>query len=373
VRGARAAVAATFALNGLVFGTWASRVPAVRDRAGLSDGELGLALACIAVGAVVAMPVAGGLAARRGSRRPTRVALVAACAGLALVPLATSLAALCVALLVFGVAIGALDVAMNAHGVAVERRAGRPILSGLHAAFSAGGLAGGALGAAAAGAGLAVTVHLPLVAALALVVGAVWTRAFLPAGEDAAEAGAPLLVRPPRSLLALGALAFACLLIEGASADWSAVYLRDSAGASAAAAALGFTAFSVTMTAGRLLGDRLVAAVGPVRLVRAGGAVAALGFGLALLAGTPAAGIAGFACLGAGMAAVVPIVFRAAGSTPGVEPGVALAAVSSTGYLGFIAGPAVIGGIAEATSLSTSLVLLVGLGALVAVLGRAAA
>jgi hypothetical protein len=129
---------------------------------------------------------------------------------------------------------------MNAHGVAVEHRYGRPVLSGFHAAFSAGGLLGAALGAVAAGAGMPVTAHLPLVALAGLAglaVGARGTRAFLPTGADAAAEGAPLFTRPPRQLHALGALAFACLLIEGASADWSAVYVRDSVGAGAAAAA----------------------------------------------------------------------------------------------------------------------------------------
>ena len=148
-------------------------------------------------------------------------------------------------------------------------------------------------------------------------------------------------------LLALGALAFACLLIEGASADWSAVYLRDELGTTAAIAAIGFTAFSITMTFGRIFGDRLVDRFGPEAIVRAGGSIAAIGFGLALLAAAPVAAIAGFACLGAGMSGVVPIVFRASGHVPGMPAGVGLAAVSSTGYLGFLVGPPTIGGLAE--------------------------
>jgi hypothetical protein len=266
---------------------------------------------------------------------------------------------------------GALDVTMNAHGVAVERRYGRPILASFHAGFSAGGLAGGALGALAAGANLDVRVHLAIVAALAAVTGLVWSRRFLPGGEDTLPREAPVLVRPPRRLWALGFLAFACLLIEGASADWSAVYMRDSLGSSAAVAALAFTAFSVTMTIGRLTGDRLVERSGPHRIVRAGGLIGAAGFGAALLAGVPAAGIAGFACLGIGMASVVPIVFRAAGSAPGISPGVALAAVSSMGYLGFVVGPSLIGGLAGLIGLPTALGVLVLLGATVSVGARA--
>jgi MFS family permease len=179
-------------------------------------------------------------------------------------------------------------------------------------------------------------------------------------------------VRPPRALLPLGILAFAGLLVEGAAGDWSAVYLRDELGASAGTAALGFTAFSVTMVAGRLAGDRLVQRFGPAAVVRAGGAVAAGGFAIALLVAHPAAAFAGLACLGAGLSALVPIVFRAGAAMPGIAPGLALAAVSTTGYLGFMAGPPLIGALAELSGLPTALWLLVALGAAVIALSPAA-
>jgi MFS family permease len=367
-RQARGAVTAIFFLNGLVFGSWAARIPAVRDHVGLSDGGLGIALACGAIGSIIAMPIAGGRAARIGSRRATRVALAMLGVATALVALAPSLPALCALMLFFGAAMGSLDVAMNAHGVAVERTYGRAILASFHAWFSLGGLAGGALGALAAAADLDVRAHLAIIAVLATVVGLSWSRYLLGADADAIGHADPVFVRPPRRLLALGALAFACLLIEGASADWSGVYLRDELGTTAAIAALGFTAFSVTMTVGRLLGDRLVDRFGPQTIVRAGGSIAALGFGLALLAAQPVAAIAGFACLGAGMSGVVPIVFRASGHVPGMAAGVGLAAVSSTGYLGFLVGPPTIGGIAELVGLPSALIVLVVLSSVVALL-----
>jgi MFS family permease len=371
-RQARRAVAAVFFLNGLIFGSWAARIPAVRDHVGLSDGELGIALACGAIGSIIAMPIAGARAARVGSRRATRVALGLMSLAVALVGLAPSLPLLCVGMLFLGAAMGSCDVTMNAHGVEVERRYERPILAAFHAAFSIGGLAGGALGALAAAADLDVRVHLALVGALAAVVGLAWSRRFLAGAADAVGRAHPLFVRPPRQLLALGALAFACLLIEGASADWSAVYLRDELGTAAGTAALAFTAFSVTMTLGRLVGDRLAGRFGPEAIVRAGGALAAVGFGLGLAISEPLAGIAGFACLGAGMSGVVPIVFRASGRVPGMAAGVGLAAVSSTGYLGFLVGPPTIGGIAALTGLPTALIVLVALAAVVTVLAPTA-
>jgi MFS family permease len=351
-----------------MFGSWAARIPAVRDHVGLSDGALGLALACAAVGAIVAMPIAGARAARVGSRRATRVAFALMCLAVAVVALAPSLPALCALLLFLGAAKGSTDVTMNAHGVEVERRHRRAILAGFHAAFSIGGLTGAGLGALAAGSGLDVRIHLALIGGLAALIGLTSSRRFLAGDADALGRAEPVFVRPPRSLLALGGLAFACLLIEGACADWSAVYLRDDLGAAAGIAALGFTAFGVTMTAGRFFGDRLVDRFGARAIVRGGGAVAAIGFGIALAVGQPIAGIVGFACLGAGMAGVVPIVFRASGQVPGMAAGVGLAAVSSTGYLGFLAGPPTIGGIAALTSLPTALFLLVALAAAVALL-----
>jgi MFS family permease len=367
-RQARSAVAAIFFFNGLIFGSWAARIPAVRDRVGLSDGELGLALACGALGSIIAMPLAGGWAARLGSRRATRVAFALICLTAGIVALAPSLPVLCGFVFLLGAAMGSCDVTMNVHGVTVERRYGRAILAAFHAAFSIGGLVGGALGALAAALDVDVRVHLALVAAVVAIAGLTWSRWFLDNEADAIGRAEPIFVRPPRRLLALGMLAFACLLLEGASSDWSGVYLRDELGTSAATAALGFTAFSVTMTLGRLFGDRLVDRFGPELVVRAGGAIAALGFGLGLAVAEPVAGIIGFACLGAGMSGVVPIVFRASGHVPGMAAGVGLAAVTSTGYLGFLVGPPTIGGIATLTSLPAALIVLVVLAAIVALL-----
>lgn len=372
VRAARRAITTVFALNGVVFGSWAARIPAVRDRLELGDGELGVALAGLALGAIVAMPLGGALVARRGSAPVVRAAVPLISVAIAIVALAPSLPVLCVGTVVLGVANGSLDVTMNAHGVAVERRHGTPILGGFHAAFSAGGLAGSALGGLAAAADVDVRVHLALVGALAATTGTIITRRLLPASEDAVDHDGPVFVRPPRRLWALGALAFACLLIEGACADWSGVYLHEELDASAGFAALGFAAFSITMVLGRLFGDRLVAALGASRVVTIGGLVAAVGFAAALAISAPAAGLVGFACLGAGMAGVVPIVFRAAGDAgDDLAPGLGLAAVATTGYLGFLVGPPVVGALAELGGLADALLLVVVLALLVVLLAPA--
>src|SRR3954469_23262562 len=368
-RGARRAVTVVFFVNGLLLGSWAARSPAVKERLDLGEAELGLALGLVALGALVAMPVSGWMSARGGSRRTTRFATVAICLALPLPALAPTYALLLPAALLLGASNGSLDVAMNAHGVAVERRFGSPILSSFHAAFSCGALAGAGTSALAAGAGLDVRWHLLGVAALGLCAGLAACRALLPADADhAGEDAGPLLARPPRARWAVGAIGFCALVCEGATADWSAVYVKESLSATAGVAALAFAAFSATMTLGRLAGDRLTSAWGADALVRRGGLLSAAALAAALLIGHPAAAIAGFALLGFGISTMVPVVFRAAAEVDGVAPGVGIAAASTMGYFGFLVAPPIIGGIAELTSLPLALGLLVLLGLVMAAL-----
>src|SRR3954449_3360407 len=368
-RAARRAVTVIFLLNGALIGSWAARIPAVKEHLDLGEAELGLALGLVALGALVAMPVSGWMSARGGSRRTTRFAFVCCCLVVPLPALAPSYALMLPAALLLGAGNGSLDVAMNAHGVAVERRHERPILSSFHAAFSCGALAGAGLSALVAGAGIDVRWHLLAVAAIGLPVGLLASRALLPA--DAAPAGegaAPLRARPPRALWAVGAIGFCALVCEGATSDWSAVYVKESLSATASVAALAFAAFSATMTLGRLAGDRLTSAWGAEALVRRGGLLSAGALAAALLIGRPGAAIAGFALLGFGLATMVPVVFRAAAEVDGVAPGVGIAAASTMGYFGFLVAPPVIGGVAELTSLPFALGLLVLLGLVMAAL-----
>ena len=368
-RAARAAVTTIFLLNGLILGSWAARIPAIKERLDLGEAALGLALGLVAVGALVAMPVSGWLSARGGSRRTTRLAFVACCLALPLPALAPSYALLLPAALLIGAGNGSLDVAMNAHGVAVERRHHSPILSSFHAAFSFGALVGAGVGAVAAGADVDVRWHFLGVAAVALVVGLAASRSFLPADADhAGEEAGPLLAWPPRALWAVGAIGFCALVVEGATADWSAVYVRESLGSSAAVAALAFAAFSATMTIGRLVGDKLTTAWGAEALIRRGALLSAAGVACALLIGGPIAATLGFALVGFGIAAMVPVVFRAASEVDGVAPGVGIAAAATTGYFGFLVAPPIIGGVAELTSLPLALGLLVLLSLVMAAL-----
>jgi predicted MFS family arabinose efflux permease len=285
------------------------------------------------------------------------------------VSLSTSFAALGLAFLFVGSANGLLDVSMNVHGLAVERRLGRPILATLHAAFSFGVLAGATAGGLVAAAGVDVREHMAGVTLVALTVALVATRYLLPRDADAAPES-PLIARPTRALAVVGLFAFCVLLSEGAVNDWAAVYLKGDLGTGEGLAAAGLAAFSVTMGIGRLTGDRLAERLGPVRLARGGASLAAVGMTVAVASGEQAAAIAGFAAMGLGLSSLFPLAIRA-GSQRGDAPGPAVAAVSGTGYLGFIAGPPLVGLLAELAGLRSALLLVAVLCTLAAVLAGA--
>jgi MFS family permease len=357
VRRARFAITAVFALNGSLFASLFARLPAIQERTASSEGELGLALLCAMIGLLSVQPLAGALVSRFGSRPVVLGGALGYALGLVPVALSTSLAALAASMLLIGVASGPLDVAMNVHGLTIERRLGRPILSGLHAAFSFGALGAAAAGGLIAGLGVGVVTHLSVVAGLGVLIAFALRPLLLPPGADAAPEG-PRFARPTRALALVGLFAICAVLSEGAVSDWAAIYLDHEAGASEGTAAAGLAAFSLTMGIGRLTGDRLTERLGPATLARGGAALAAAGMGVALLARIPAVAIAGYAIAGCGLSTLFPLALRAAAER-GASPGPAVAAVSAMAYVGFIAGPPAIGGLAELVGLRSALLLVV--------------
>jgi len=369
----RTAVAAAFLIHSTVSGTWAPRLPAIKESLGLSDGELGTALVGLAIGLVVGTRVAGAPIDRWGSRPFMRAGFPLLAATLLLPGLADSGVTLFASLLILGIASGALDVAMNAQGIEVERTLSRPILSGLHGLWSVGlGLGAGAAALAAA-ADLDPLPHFAIVAAVLALTSLVFLRSLLPENEqvraavgDGEEEQIPL--HWTLTLAVLGVIAFCSFVGEGSASDWSAVYMTQELGTSQALGALAFTAFAVTMATSRFAVDWLRTRVGNVPLVRTGSLVAAGGLGLGLLIHEPAAAIAGFALLGLGLAAVVPIAFAAAGEIDPRATGRLVGRVATVGYVGSVAGPIAIGWLAEATSLRTALGLVVLLALVIAAL-----
>ncbi|MBL1087015.1 MFS transporter [Streptomyces actinomycinicus] len=353
VRRARYAVAAVFAVHGAVTGSFATRVPWIQDHASLSAGQLGFALAFTAFGASCAMPLAGRISHRFGSRTALRGLLALWTLSLILPSLSPNLYTLCLAMFAYGATSGMADVAMNALGVEVERRLGKSIMSGLHGMWSAGALAGSAAGTLAAHLGSDARVHHVLAAAALTLLGLLactWVPDVQPA-ED--EEPPPRFALPPRSALLIGAVGFCAVFAEGASLDWSAVFLRDRLDGSAGLAAASTTGFMLTMAVARIAGDAVVNRFGAVRTVRGGGVLAGAGGLLIVLAGHPAVAMAGFALTGLGIAVVVPLCFAAAGHA-GPNPSQAIAGVATVTYTSGLIAPSLIGGVAQATSLTVS-------------------
>lgn len=367
VRRARRGAGAVFAVHGAVTGSFATRIPWLQDHLQLSTGALGLVLAFPAIGASLAMPLAGRVLHRYGARAAVRGLLVIWCLALSLPALAPGPVALGALLGVFGATAGMADVAMNAQGVEVERRHGRSIMSGLHGLWSVGALLGSAAGVGAVHLGLDARVHLPLTALALAAAGFAVCGGLLDIRPRPGEAAPPRFALPPRPALLIGLVGMCAVLAEGASMDWSGVYLRDVTGGSDTLAAASYTAFACMMAAARLAGDGVVRRYGTVRSVRLSGALASLGGVLVVTASHPAQGIAGFALIGVGIAVVVPLCFAAAGRR-GPNPGQAIAGVATITYTTGLAAPTVIGLIGELGSLRASFAL-VAAGTAVLVLG----
>ncbi|MEU1278359.1 MFS transporter [Streptomyces sp. NPDC005805] len=353
LRRARTAVAAVFCVHGAVAGSLATRIPWIQDHAQVSAGQLGLALAFPALGASLAMPLAGAVSHRLGARTALRGLLALWTLSLVLPSLAPNLLTLCAALFVYGATSGMSDVVMNALGVETENRVGRSIMSGLHGMWSAGALIGSAAGTVAAHLGSDARLHHALAAAVLTVAGLVVCQGVLDVRGAPDEEPPPRFALPPRSALLIGAIGFCAVFAEGASLDWSAVYLRDVLGTSPGLAAASTTAFALTMAVARFAGDGIVDRFGAVRTVRTGGVLATGGGLLVVFAPHPATALAGFGLLGLGVAVVVPLAFAAAGRS-GPNPSQAIAGVATITYTSGLIAPSAIGAVADATSLVVS-------------------
>lgn len=355
---ARVATCLVFLVCGASMASWAPMVPFAKMRLGLSDADLGLVLLGLGGGAMVTMPLSGLLINRLGSRVVILGAVLLHSVMLPALALAGSAVALGVFLFVFGCGIGAVDVAMNAQAVVIEQRAGRPIMSFFHGLFSVGGIVG------ALGVSLLLEAGLSLVfCACVIAVGAVGLVIFqyprlLPRSADHRIEGTRWTF-PPASVVFLGALCFVAFLAEGAILDWSAVYLKFFRDFSASSAGLGYAVFSVAMAAGRLTGDAVAHRLGPVPTMRWGAFTAAVGFCLVVAAPWWQGPLVGFLLIGLGLANVVPLLFSAAGRRG--HPSVTIPAITTLGYAGLLAGPALIGLVAAWATLPVALGVIGGL------------
>jgi fucose permease len=368
----RWATTGVFVVNGAAIGTWVAQIPWVQERFDLSKSALGLVLVGMALAVILAFPVAGQAIVRHGSERMVWVGGIACALAVNLPVLAPHPLLVALGLAVLGGASATQDVSMNSHGVKVEKDMRRPIMSSLHAGWAFGGMAGAGFAAACAALGLDARVTVALASALLLATLFATARRI---GHGSAAEGddAPGFTLPSRGVVLLAILCLLVMVTEGAMADWGGLYLRQDLGASAALAALAYSFFTAGMTAGRLVGDWINHRIGAVALLRWGALLTGVPLGAMLLIGQPAAALIGLFLVGLGVSNGVPLMFSAAGRQPDTPPGPGIAAVSSMGSLGFLAGPPLIGFVADAISLPWALAMLILGAAVVFALARRAA
>ena len=356
-----------FFIAGLGIAAWAPLVPYAKARAGLDEGTLGLLLLCLGVGSILAMPLAGVLATRFGCRRVATGGTLLICAALPLLATVSSIPALIATLFMFGAGLGTVDSTVNLQAVIVERASGKNMMSGFHGLFSLGGIVGAAGVSALLGLGLSPLGAMLVVVAMLIAAMFKAVPHMLPYGS---ESSGPAFAVPHGIVLFIGGMCFIVFLTEGAALDWSAVFLTQERGIDTAYAGLGYAAFALTMTAGRLTGDRIVRQLGATRVILFGGLMAAAGLFLATFAPGWQAALLGYALVGAGCSNIVPVLYTAVGKQTVMPQSIAVPAITTLGYAGILAGPAVIGFVAHGSSLSFAFGLMAVLLVAVAIGGK---
>ena len=356
-----------FFIAGFGLAAWAPLVPYAKARAGLDEATLGLLLLCLGAGSILAMPIAGILATRYGCRRVLVGGTLLICMALPLLATVSSIPLLIATLFLFGAGLGAVDSTVNLQAVIVERASGRNMMSGFHGLFSVGGIAGAAGVSALLALGLSPLWAIVVVIAITLAALLKAAPHLLPYGS---ESSGPAFAVPHGVVLFIGLLCFTVFLAEGAMLDWSAVFLSSEKNIDEAYAGLGYAAFALTMTAGRLTGDTIVRRLGARLVIVLGGVFAAAGMTLATLAPSWEVALLGYALVGAGCSNIVPVLYTAVGKQTVMPEHIAVPAITTLGYAGILAGPAAIGFIAHASSLSMAFLLIAAMLMAVAISGR---
>jgi len=360
----RIAVSAFFFLAGLCFASWASRIPNIQLKLHLDNAALGAVLLGLPTGLMVSLPLAGWLVAKFGSRPIALSAALLYAATLPVLGLVTTVWQLVGCLFVFGMGGNLLNISINTQAIGTEALYGRTIMASYHGLWSLAGFSGAALGTLFIGLGWLPWQHFLVITALALLI-VLAASGNLIRKDPHAGGDQPIFARPDRSLVNLGIIAFCSMICEGAMFDWSGVYFQKVIHPPQGLVAIGYTAFMSTMASGRFLGDWLTTKWGIKRILQLSGTLTATGLLTAILFPWLIPALAGFLMVGAGVSSVIPLVYSAAGRSKVLSPGVALAAVSTIGYLGFLFGPPFIGFIAQAFGLRVSLGLIAVLGSLI--------
>ena len=364
----RVAAAALFFFMGLVFASWAARIPVFKDQFSLNEAQLGGILFMLPLGSFIALPFAGWSVDRFGSRLMGVASSIVYAFTLYLLSLAPTPIMLSVVLFVFGFVGDTVNIAMNTQALDVQKAYGKPILSSFHALWSLGALCGALTGGWTLRHQYSTGTHF-IIVLVPVVILCIISWFYLMPHDGEKDADKKLFAMPDRSLLVIGTICLCCTLCEGAMADWSALYYNGVIADLSTVSTTGFTAYIFAMTVGRLSGDRLIMALGYRRVLILDGILIALGMALALAIRDPIAVIIGFAMVGFGVSTIIPISYTQAARTTSMRPSVALAAVSTIGFTGFLIGPPVIGFLAHAISLRGALLVVILLGSVVMLLG----
>lgn len=348
----------TFFIAGLVTAAWAVIVPFARLNTGVNEGVLGTLLLCLGFGAMMAMPVTGTLTSRFGCRAVIAAAVAVIMLSMPFLAFVNTPLLLGVTLFIFGVGIGVTDCAMNVQAILVEKNAGRPLMSGFHGMYSVGGIAGASAMTGLLSMGLSIVYSTLLILATVLVIFLLSFRKLLPYANPAEG---PAFAVPKGTVLILGLICFIIFMAEGTVLDWSAVYLVDSRNVPSSLGGLGFAAFATAMTVGRLGGDYIVQRAGALVVVLAGAAAAIAGFLIIIYSDPLALLLTGYLLIGIGCANIVPVMFSQIGKQDSMPQMAAVPAVTTLGYIGVLAGPAVIGYIAHHATLAHGFVFVIAL------------
>lgn len=369
----RIAVSCLFFMQGVCFASWTSRIPTIQEALQLSDAGLGLVLLSLPAGSLVALPFSGWLVSRYGSKRVSANALILYSLLLVLIGFVQSVWSLVAVLVLYGMAGNTSNIAINTQAVGVEARYGRNIMASFHGLWSLAGFMAGGIGSLMIGKQILPGPHFVIMASLIVLLMAVVFKYMLP-DEAKPQEKQRIFVKPDRPLLLLGVISFCCMICEGAMFDWSGIYFQKVVGAEAGWIGAGFTAFMCTMAAGRFVADRVAHRVGFKKTIQLSGILIAGGLMISVLFPFLLSAIIGFLLVGFGVSSVVPLVYSEAGKSKTMTPGMALAAVSSIGFLGFLIGPPLIGLVAGVSGLQTSFVIIAVMGLTVALIaGRSKA
>jgi len=357
----RIAASVFFFIAGICFASWASRIPDIQARLHLNNAGLGSVLLALPVGLMASLPLSGWLVTRYGSKRMLLTGALFYPVILCLLGLVGQVWQLVAVLFVFGLFGNLLNISVNTQAVGVEALYGRSIMASFHGVWSLAGFTGALTGTVMIASHIGPFLHFSIVAALGITAALLFYNYCLE-NDLAHDTTQPLFVMPDKSLLNLGLIALCCMICEGSMFDWSGVYFKKEVAVPTSLTALGYTAFMCSMATGRFVGDWLAMRTGVKRLLQMSGVVIAAGLLLAVIFPNIVTATAGFLLVGFGVSSVVPLVYSAAGRSGTMAPGVALAAVSTIGYFGFLFGPPLIGFIAQAASLRWSLTLIALLG-----------